>query len=374
MPNETNVKKVLHFIPGYSYGGIEERFKDWLMELDKSKVSFDLITYIDPSDKRFDEIKKLGCNVYYIPSIKKVGLLKHLQTAKEFFKVNKEYSALHCHSIDNCYFLMKYAKKNNIKKRILHARTSSYGNSSYKIIRNLMKSKCIKLATDFFGCSDEALSWLKNGKMDDNCVVINNGINTKKFVYSDENRKKFREELGIEHTLVIGHVGRFSYAKNHDFLLQIFWEVTQRKPDSRLLLLGDGELKNEIIQSINDLGLEDKVVIVGFKENVIDYLNSMDLFVFPSHYEGFGTVLIEAQTSGLHCFVADGVPKSTNVTGNVTYLSLDKSAATWAEQIIEKYNMINTEKSRAEYAKSIINTDFDLRKVVDKLEGIYTNI
>ncbi len=374
MQNKKDVKKVLHFIPGYSFGGIEERFKDWLVELDRSKATFDLITYIEPSDKRFDELKELGCNIYYLPSIKEVGLFQHIRIAKGFFKEHKDYSALHCHSVDNGYFLLKYAKKNNIQKRIIHARTTSYGNLSFQRIRDFLKSKSIKLATDYFGCSIEALEWLKNGKLDNRCVVINNGIKLNNFRYSDEDRKKLRRHLGIENELVIGHVGRFSYAKNHAFLLKVFSEVIKRIPNSKLLLLGDGELKEEIEQTIYSLNLEHNVIILGYKDNVNEYLNVMDIFVFPSHYEGFGTVLVEAQASGLYCIVSDTVPRATNVTGNIDYLSLESTAIEWAEIIIGKYSIsIKSLELRSEYASRLLDTDFDFRQVVRNLEEIYIN-
>lgn len=167
--------------------------------------------------------------------------------------------------------------------------------------------------------------------------LLHNGLDLSTFHYDEEGRKKLREEFGIgEKTLVLGHVGRFSRQKNHSFLLDIFQEVHNRVPDSMLMLVGQGELKEEIEDKLARLGLADRVLFTGVRADIPQLLSAMDLFVFPSFYEGMPNTVIEAQAAGLPCVISDTITREVNISGKIDYLPLTENASVWADCVCAK--------------------------------------
>lgn len=165
--------------------------------------------------------------------------------------------------------------------------------------------------------------------------IIHYGIEVKKFCFSKEKRDYWRKKLHLEDCLVIGCIGRLCYQKNHEFLLEIFKEINKKERNAKLLIIGRGELENEIRNMIQNQQLEDKTLLMGVRDDVNELLNAMDLFLLPSRYEGLGIVFVEAQANGLRCYTSAGVvPREANVCGNVTFIPLSKPAKIWAETIL----------------------------------------
>lgn len=354
--------KVLHFIPGYKYGGIEARFKEWLKYTNKYQVKFDLVVQTELSKEELEKLSYYDCTVYKVPFMNK-NFLGHINEIKKIYNKNK-YDIVHCHSLMGIYFL-KFAKKNGIKVRILHSRTTSLDGSSFIQIRNIIKKKTIKEATDYIACSQEAGKWMFGKK---NFKVILNSIDYKKFKFSNDKRNKIRSKLNIsDDEMLIGHVGRFTYAKNHIFILDLINKLVKHDKKFKLLLIGDGDLKKEIENIIYKKNLKENVILLGKKDNVENYLSAMDIFIFPSLYEGFGTVLLEAQANGIKCIASENVPKSTNALNMVKYSKLDLEV--WFEEILnckpydinfreKNYRKIENTQYGSEYTMKILNNKY----------------
>ncbi len=196
-----------------------------------------------------------------------------------------------------------------------------------------------------------------------NTVVLNNPINVERFIQAKERRNETRASLDIsEDTFVVGHVGRFTYQKNHEMLVRIFAEVAKEKANAVLLMIGNGELMEEVKQQLTELGLNDKYIILSNRKDVPELLSAMDAFVFPSRFEGFGIAFLEAQVNGLRCIGADVMPESIIISPNTQLLKLDDSVEVWKDAIC---NPQLNDKKIGEVEQ------FDIKHVVNRLLEIY---
>jgi glycosyltransferase involved in cell wall biosynthesis len=220
-----------------------------------------------------------------------------------------------------------------------------------------------------FACSKDAGRWLygKNADSKYDITIINNAIDTEKFIFNPEVREKYRKDLGISGKFVIGHIGRFSPQKNHGFLIDIFSEVVKKNNDSVLLLVGDGELRGEISQKIDKLGLSKNVILTGIRSDIPQLLWSMDAFVLPSLYEGFPVVGIEAQAAGLPCFFSDQITAAAKITQNVHFINLLYSPGDWACEIIQHTAGYVYPDTSAQLKAS----GFDVKEATNRLQELY---
>lgn len=365
--------KVLHYTPGFDHGGIESRLIDWYKNIDRSIVQFDLVklTNADDNNQLIRNFKDLGGNVFTLPQFSITSIRSFIQALNDFFEKNSDYDVVHCHSSLSGSFVLQEAKKNNISVRIMHSRTTQFDPGSKLLpIRKYLKKRSNKYATHFFACSKEAGEWQfgKENVDNGNVMVINNGIESEKFIFNAGVREKVRQDLKLNESFTIGHIGRFSSVKNHTFLLDVFKEITKRHSDSKLLLIGDGPEEYNIKQKVRDMDLEDKVLFLGRQKDVEKYLHSLDVFIFPSLFEGFGTVAIEAQASGVKCIVSDGVPRSVDISDLIEHLPLSAQPREWAEvamQYVDGYKHHNM-------YEEIVNAGFDAKFTAKLLENFYS--
>lgn len=267
--------------------GVESVVMNYYKNINKSKVQFHFICDEDSTDIPYEEIEKLGGKVIIVPPYQK--LFKY---QKELYKIFKEnnYKIVHSHINALSVFPLRIAKKAKIPVRIAHSHSTSNKKEWKKnLIKDVLRPFSKIYANQFFSCTEHAGKWLFGKKVVERkeLNVINNAIDLKKFEFNEKIREDLREEFGIkEDTIVIGHIGRFMKQKNHDFLIDVFNELYKKNQNSLLVLIGQGPLLNEIKQKVRDLKIEDKVKFIGQVTDVEKYYNIMDVFVFPSIYEG----------------------------------------------------------------------------------------
>lgn len=262
------------------------------------------------------------------------------------------------------------AKKAGIPTVIAHSHSSSFGKSGAimkrksRIARFLFAKYCDYLFAD----SKKAGEFMFNR---DDVEVIRMGIDSKKYVFDNAVRKTIKQKLGInESTTVLGHVGRFAYAKNHKFLIEIFDEYQKINPNSVLVLVGEGDLCEEIRKKVEILGLQKSVIFYGFTDKVYEIMQAMDIFVLPSHSEGLGIVAIEAQASGMPIVVSTAVPREAVLLCNAHTIELSLPAKDWAMKIQQ---VLNTEKRIPTSQQTIIDAGFDIQTVTEHLQEIYSS-
>ena len=288
------------------------------------------------------------------------NIFKYIYNLNIFFKEHKEYEVIHCHMESIGALLFLIAKIHGVKVRIGHAHTNSTINNLKGIIKRITSSFFKYTTTINLACSKEAGKYLYSNKK---IIVIPNGIDFDKFKFNKNIRNKLRNDYDLKNKFVIGHVGRMDTAKNQLFLIDVFYEYQKQNKNAVLDLVGDGELKDKINLKIKTLNIENKVLMLGVKNNINEIYSMFDLFLFPSLFEGLGIVLIEAQINGLPIIASDNVPKSTKISDLIKYLSLDKNK--W----INELNKLYKKRNKVIYNK--YKDSYDIKNVVQILTKIY---
>lgn len=362
--------RVLHCVTIMNRNGLENRLMDIYRNIDRSVIQFDFMTNRTEAGEFDEEIAQLGGNVYHMSRIAPRSFFKYLGELKRFFEMHPEYKIIHSHLNTLSTWPLLMAKKAGVPVRIAHSRNASMDRNIKMLYKAFSRLFINGQATDRFACSKSAGIWLfgKRQVEKENFHVIPNAIQLDRFLYSEEKREKMRSELGIaDNELAIVCVARFSLQKNHTYLLKVFQEVKKRKDNSRLYLVGQGELEADIRTQIASLNLDDSVVFLGSRSDVGDVLTAMDAFLFPSFYEGFGTVIVEAQCSALPMVASDTIPEETKLCDCVEFASIKEDPSVWAEKVLKLIEN-NTRKDNSELIRQ---NGYDIRQSYVWLQQFY---
>lgn len=367
------MKKILVFGITDKPGGVESVVMNYYRNINRDNIQFDFLCNTDVVAYE-DEIKKLGGTVYRITARSK-DRIQYKKDMREFFENHsKEYESIWVNicSLANIDYL-KYAKKYGIKKRIIHAHNSQNMDSFLRGLLHRVNKLFIKqYATDFWSCSDDSSKWFYNKKIekDNNYLIVKNAIDLKQYMFNEQIRKEYRNELKIQDKIVFGNVGRFHFQKNQLFLLKIFKNIKQKINNSVLILVGDGEDREKIENSIKELDISDSVILLGFRNDVQNIMQAMDYFVFPSVFEGLGIVAIEAQMTGLPVFASNRViPEEVNIDKEIfTFIDLEKGEKEWAEIIMSKMEKFRQRESNIHlFEEQGYDIQIEARKVEEKI-------
>lgn len=354
--------RVLQVIGSMNHGGAESMIMNLYREIDRSKVQFDFLVCTKEKGAFDDEIISLGGSIYHdVERITKDNLLKYQKLCDDFFKAHR-YGLVHCHIGSIAQFVTRAAKRCGAYT-IVHCHSAT-NNKQYRFL-----AFPARFTADFYMSCGKKAGEIRFGSRivnSDRFMILNNAIQTEKYRFNKELQDNLRQQYGIENKFVIGHIGRMVYAKNHDFLLDIFNEILKIKPDSVLVLAGDGVKKEPIEEKAKLLGLTDKIIFLGTVENVNEILNMFDIMIFPSHYEGLPISLIEAQANGLQCLVSDGVSAEAGICECLEFMSLEKSAEEWAEKALNKGDYIHRD-----YSADIIKAGYDVKATAKMIENFY---
>lgn len=305
---------------------------NWYRKIDREKVQFDFLVHHQAESCYEAEIRNLGGVVHHLSFADDHNVLKYKKDLIVFFEDHPEYKIVHGHHSSYGQWYLKAAKQAGVPVRISHSHIASFSRTATGVFFFFMSRKYKKYANVHFACSKAAGDYMY-GKMP--FEVINNGIDTEKFTYSQTARQRIRLEYGIKDgTTLFSHVGRFHHQKNHDFLIDVFNAYNEKNPDCALFLIGEGPLQGKVREKANKLGLTDKVFFLNNRSDVPDLLSASDLFLFPSFYEGLPLTLVEAQTSGLPIVCSDTITDETKLTDYYFPLSLSDSLSKWVDTII----------------------------------------
>lgn len=369
-------KRILQIGTGnFGRGGLSTIVLNFGLNQNSNKIVFDYLILNRTSDEKYKvQIENKKGKVI---ELKEKSKLKRLYSLIIFFKENK-YEIIHIHISQAkigtliIQFLFKICGG---KKVILHSHSSGIdinkGNRKIALLKHYILKRILPLMTnEFLSCSKAAKEWLYPKKYWSRVKIINNGINIEKYKFDLKKRNQIRKEMNLENKFVLGHIGRFSYSKNHKFLINIFNEVQKIEKESILLLIGNGELEQEIRKQVEQLNLENKIIFLGTTDEVEEYLQIMDVFIFPSKFEGLGLVAIEAQTAALKVIASDKIPKEVKLTEYLEFLSLNESEKKWAEKILRYRDYYKREDMRDKIKKA----EYSIKQSAKKLEEIYLNL
>lgn len=372
--------KILYLIYSLNAGGIESLCMNILGNIDLNKFQMDFAVVKEKNTKQFydEKVESYGMKIYAVGDLNHGVAKKYISTRRDIFELIKKghYDVVHIH----CGHWDKFpdaisAKLCGVKTIIIHSHNGRLTRDTklYKfrcMMQSVVKQLYPLVATDFFSCSDLASKWafpkriVETGKV----VYIKNGIDLNKFHYSNELRVQYREKLGFSDEFVIGHIGRMSEQKNHMFLIDIFNEIVKKKPDARLLLIGKGELEEKIRNKVESLNLNEKVIFFGTTAEISGILAAMDVFVFPSRFEGLPVVGIEAQAMGLPIFASDKISNDVKITELWNTIPLNASADAWKNKILTAGKC----STRIGYDTSVKNKGFDIKDTVKTICEVYT--
>lgn len=343
--------KVLQFPIANSYGGITHYALNNWKWMDKEKFQCDFATMSKKLDFA-DEILKTGSKIHYISCYAEEN---EKQFVKDINKILDEgYDVVHLHTKQWKSFLVeKLCREHQVPKIIVHSHsTRCDANDDDKRERETREHERVKAnfntsyATDFWACSNEAAQWLFGNHIPKKEIVImRNAIEIDNFLFQRSIREQIRNRLGIQNKYVIGNTGRMVYQKNQEFLLKSFAMAYKEKPELELLIIGDGELEEQLKKQVKELNIEQAVLFLGKRTDVDKLYQAMDLFVLPSRFEGMPITLVEAQTSGLKCLCSDTITREANVAGYIKYLPLNENI--WKDELLNHavpYERVNMEK------------------------------
>lgn len=368
--------RVLQIVGRMERAGLETLIMNIYRNIDRKKIQFDFLCHFEEEGHYNDEIRELGGIIYEMPKIKSSTktyywkIFHYLKELNQFFKNHKEFKIIHGHMTNTAALYMPIAKYYGVKTCIAHSHLTKSRQGLTGKITSLLQLPIQQVSTDYFACSKEAGKWLFSKDIINNSNkfrVINNAIDTDKYEYDEKEREKYRKDLNIESDFVIGHVGRFFYQKNHEFLIEIFYEIQKKEPNSKLLLIGRGKLEENIKEKVIKLGIREKVLFLGVREDISNLMQAMDVFVMPSYFEGLPVVGVEAQAAGLKCLFSDKITKEADIIGDNEFLSLEEGAKYWSEKIL-KYKSNYQRKSTK---KIIIEKGYDIKETAKWLENYY---
>lgn len=369
--------RVLHVIDVLQYdSGVFSFIMNYYREIFKrNDIYFDFLAFESPANSVEDEITELGGNIYIISPKQITNLFDYYKKLCKFFVNFEEPIIVHGHLPYLAPIYMKAAKKSGIKWRILHSHSTMAGETFWKRLRNsLIRPFATLHSNRFMMCSQQAGDFLFGKKISRNktiTMVVPNAIDYDRFKFDECVREKIRRENDWDNSFVMGHVGRLSPVKNQKFIFDVFKSIKITNRKVKLVIIGSGSLKDELKIYVQQLGIEPSVTFTGVIPNVEDYLSGMDVFLLPSFFEGFPIVSLEAQASGLVCFLSDQITKESDINGNTVFLDIKETNASkkWAESINEnwktdrvknsdkfeksKYNIINSSNSLASFYKNL---------------------
>lgn len=369
MPVQPPVR-VLQVLNHMDYGGIEAVVMNYYRFTDQSKVQFDFAVSEDSILPQKNEIQKRNGTIYLLPRVSRFS--RYISALKKIIREN-DYQIVHCHLNTLSVFPLLAAFLAGTKVRICHNHTTAhFGEGKRTIVKYLLRPFCKCFATDYFACGEYAGRWMYGDRCfhTNRVYIIKNAIDVDKFRFDPKLRNHMRNELGLKDQFVIGHIGRFMYQKNHDFLIDVFYEVYRRKKNAVLLLIGEGELEGQIREKVQRLGIADAVIFFGSCKDTSGLYQVMDVFCLPSFYEGVPVVAIEAQASGLPVFLSDKVSNEVKVLENFEAVSLELPAEIWAVRILKLYGM---EKQRNTGYFNTTDAGFSIMEQAEHLVNYYIN-
>lgn len=366
MKNTTKPIRIAQIMGKLCAGGVESVAFNYYRAIDKSRYQFDFYYDADSTVEPPQDLIEMGARFIKIPPYQKLN--EYLKILKKYLKDNN-YQIVHSHLNTLSVFPLYAARCAGVPIRIAHNHSVPGGNEVYRnLAKNTLKYFSKVNATDYFACSEKAGRWLfgdkdyNSGKV----FVMKNAIDFSQYNRPVQETIEITQKLNLENKFVVGHVGRFTFAKNHKFVIEVFNEILKKRANAVLLLVGDGELHKEIVDQVHSLNLDSHVVMTGKVSDPQKYYAVMDVLILPSVFEGLSMTTIEAQAAGKNILISQAVPKEAVISDGCHYMDEGSSVTDWA------VTAINVADKKIEYDHH--KADYDISNAVKKLEQKYDQL
>jgi len=368
MPN-TPIR-ILQVQSSMDRGGAETLVMSLYRKINREQVQFDFVVNSKQIGAYEEEIRQLGGRVIRCPAFRGYNLIGYVRWWKEFL-THSEYRVIHSHIFGTASIFLSVARAQGLHT-ICHSHSTSNGKGLYSAIKFLFQLPVRYVSDSMIACSDDAGKWLygKNVVHNPRYEVWKNGIDVQAFRFDGERRDRVRAQLGVTDQVVLGHVGRFIPVKNHKFLIKVFKAYHETQPKSVLLLVGEGPLVEEAKELANELGIGEHVLFLGVRKDIPDLLAAMDCFLLPSLYEGFPISAVEAQASGLECFISDRVPHDIQITDDLTFIPIDEGVQPWCDALLASHNS----SDRDQAYKKVVDQGYDITEMAAYVERFYRDV
>lgn len=364
------VKRLLCLVSCMNAGGAETFLMKLYRKIDREKYQMDFGVFTEKHGFYDTEIERLGGKIYHLtPKTENFSLYKK-ELYNLILKEKYEY-VLRITSNAAGFYDLKVAKSAGARVCIARSSNSSDGDSwKVKVINFISRFLYQKFVDVKIAPSDLAAAYTfgKQSIARGEVYYLNNGLDLNVYRFSSDARNRIRAEFNLQGKFVIGHIGRFFEQKNHAFLIDVFYEIKKEKDNAVLLLVGEGDLRRGIEEKVKKLGLGDSVIFTGIRKDIPALLSAMDIFVFPSLYEGMPNTVIEAQATGLPCVIADTITREAGITDLVHYKSLKASPKEWAEEVLAYCNGHN--ENRELYSEKLKDAGYDIDACTNKFVEI----
>ncbi len=357
--------RILQVFGIMDYGGAESMIMSLYRHIDRTKIQFDFIVHTKEVGAFDNEIHSLGGTIFHFPRFKGKNICTVLKCWNKFFVEHPNYRIMHSHVRSYASLYLYIAKRAGLKV-IIHSHSTSNGKGLLAFVKGLLQYPLRFQADYLMSCSRKAGEWLYGSRKcnENNFILLPNSIELSKYKYNEEVSKRLRSKLNIENCFVYGHVGRFHEAKNHIFMIELFKRISVYKEDAVLLLIGDGRLKKQIVDIVEKENLQNKVIFTGTRRDVPDLMQVMDAFIFPSLWEGLPVTVIEAQASGLQCFISKNITSEVEITPLVHRIDI-----TNIEQCVKELLLCKGE--RTFYFDEIKLAGYDVEESAKTLSKLY---
>lgn len=363
--------RVLQSVSFLHRAGLETMLMNYYRHIDRDRVQFDFLINKDIRGAYEEEAMELGARMFRTPGFNPAKSRKYNAYMKQLFAGNPEIKIVHGHN-DMEYVPLKCAKEAGIKTRIAHSHNTRLDKGIKYPLKEYCRRHIKDVANQYWGCSLAAIEFYYGKEVVEsgNYVFLKNAIELERFKFNEDVRKNIRDKHSLGDALVIGHVGRFTYQKNHEKLLDIFKCIHDKENNSFLVLIGEGELEEDIKNKAAKLNILDRIIFTGAIDNVNEYYQAMDAFVMPSRYEGLPVVGIEAQASGVLCVFSDAVTCETKVSANAAFYPLEETPDKWANFIME---MI-TDYTRTDSSDMLTQAGYNIEVEAKRLMDLYLEL
>lgn len=353
-------------------GGKKNLVMEYYRNINRDKIQFDFFCDMDSNSVPVEEIESLGGRVYMIPPYQNI-----VANMKEIYRICKynRYPIMHGYNSTMNVFAMLAGKCAGVPIRINECISMGHKDDKKNVLKNILKPFAGCFSTHYMANGEVCGRWQFGDKTFDagRVNVFKTVIDTEKNRFDPELREKTRKEFGLENNIVFGHIGRLTAQKNTLFIIDIFNEIAKRESKARLILIGDGDLKEAMLERINTYGIKDQVLYLGRREDIQQFYNVMDAFLLPSLYEGLPVVGVEAECCGLPMFFSTEIPRESSPCDDLGFfIELDKSAKEWAEIVIRE-----TKKCfpmRRDHQKEVNAAGFYSRDEGKKLTNYYLSL
>lgn len=372
--------RVLHVLGRLDRGGAETMVMELYRCMDREQIQFDFMVHTQDECDYSEEVRRMGGRIYFVPAFHFSSAATYRMAWRSFFKEHPEYTILHSHIRSSASLYLGIAKHFGLTT-IIHSHNTSSGTGLKALAKSILQYPLRYQADYLFACSECAGRWLFGRKAcaGHNFYLVKNAVNLQRFTYQEEVRTRIRQELTLlksdQDELVIGHVGRLEEQKNHIFLITVFEEIRKTNPSAVLWLAGAGKLEKMLREILKNKNLLPYVHFLGIREDIHELMQGMDLFIFPSLYEGLPVTLIEAQASGLYVLVSECVTEEVCVCDGMIRMSLEESKEAWARKAQSMCEASKNRKERQNRQKrQLWEAGYEITKVSRWLQGFYESI